>query len=348
MSPTLRADARPSRKPFLARRSIVEGIGAVEADTAHSFGRHMHDHFGIGFIERGAQRSASGRGPVEAGPGDVITVNPGEIHDGMPIGDDGRAWRMLYLDTDLVAKACLDVSDGKRGMMEFTQPVITDAGVAFGLARAYATITGRAIASEVAARTLFSPAGRRWPEGPDEGGDGLKIRGDSPLIASSSLGTSPRGGEEGASRTNRRSKPSSPSPSDQPAIMVAETWLLETCATLLLPRSTGAKTGMPATIRHARALIDDDPASLVSLSDLADASGLSRYQVLRAFSRWLGLTPHAYILQRRLNMARRLIGNGVPLAEAAAVSGFADQAHMTRLFVRFFGISPGVLAAGSR
>lgn len=75
---------------FRMRRCAIEGVEAVEADTAHSFGRHTHDQFGIGVITRGAQRSASGRGPVEAGPGDMITVNPGEVHDGHPIGDAGR------------------------------------------------------------------------------------------------------------------------------------------------------------------------------------------------------------------------------------------------------------------
>ena len=40
------------------------------------------------------------------------------------------------------------------------------------------------------------------------------------------------------------------------------------------------------------------------------------------------MTPHAYLLQRRLHQARRLIAGGMPLAEAAAHSGFADQSHM--------------------
>ncbi|WP_442417767.1 helix-turn-helix transcriptional regulator [Pararhizobium capsulatum] len=129
--------------------------------------------------------------------------------------------------------------------------------------------------------------------------------------------------------------------------MAAEAWLLQTCATLLVQQST-IRPGIPASVRHARILIDDDPTAPISLSDLAEASGLSRYQVLRAFSQWMGLTPHAYIVQRRLNMARRFIGTGMPLADAAAASGFSDQSHMTRLFTRFFGFSPGMLAAGRR
>lgn len=250
----------------------------------------MHETFGIGLIRRGAQRSASGRGPVEAGAGDVITVNPGEIHDGLPIGDDGRAWHMLYLDPELMGEACRDVSEQKFAEAEFSDPVIRNPVIASNFARVYTTMTGRFFAGD---------------ETPDD----------------------------------------APSPDSQTAAMAAEAWLLETCATLLLQHAATPKPGIPASIRHARTLIDDDPTAPVSLSDLAEASGLSRYQLLRAFSQGVGLTPHAYLIQRRLNMARRLIRNGMPLAEAAAASGFADQSHMTRLFTRFFGFSPGRLAA---
>jgi AraC-like DNA-binding protein len=46
--------------------------------------------------------------------------------------------------------------------------------------------------------------------------------------------------------------------------------------------------------------------------------------------------------------ARGLIASGMPLAEAAAHSGFADQSHMTRLFVRSFGMAPGFYARAAR
>jgi AraC-like DNA-binding protein len=57
------------------------------------------------------------------------------------------------------------------------------------------------------------------------------------------------------------------------------------------------------------------------------------------------MTPHAYLMQVRADRARRLIAGGTPLAEAAAGSGFADQSHMTRLFIRAYGITPGAYAA---
>jgi hypothetical protein len=63
-------------------RAALPGVMAMRLHTAHSFPRHAHDHFGIGVMTAGAQRSWSGRGAVESALGDIITVNPGEMHDG--------------------------------------------------------------------------------------------------------------------------------------------------------------------------------------------------------------------------------------------------------------------------
>ena len=54
-----------------------------------------------------------------------------------------------------------------------------------------------------------------------------------------------------------------------------------------------------------------------------------------------GSPPHAYVLGRRLEAARERILDGMPLAEVAAETGFADQAHLTRRFKRFLGTTPG-------
>jgi AraC-type DNA-binding domain-containing proteins len=107
--------------------------------------------------------------------------------------------------------------------------------------------------------------------------------------------------------------------------------------------STGRRIGRLGTtgsISRAKARIDANPSAPVTLSELADEQGLSRYQLLRAFSRETGLPPHAYIVQRRIELARRLIRTGHAIAEAAVLAGFYDQSHFTRCFVRQFGIGP--------
>lgn len=107
----------------------------------------------------------------------------------------------------------------------------------------------------------------------------------------------------------------------------------------LAPRQ-GTPVKVPTSLASAVNLIDDDPLAPLTLSDLAGECGLSRYQVVRGFAKTTGLTPHAYLIQRRIDIVRRLIADGTPLAEAAIAGGFTDQSHMTRVFVRKFGFSP--------
>lgn len=97
----------------------LNGVEVVDLVSARAFPRHAHDQFGLGVVISGAQRSWSGRGAVEAGAGDVITTNPGEMHDGVPASGAPRAWRMIYLNPS-VAGPQLGAD------AEITQPVIRD------------------------------------------------------------------------------------------------------------------------------------------------------------------------------------------------------------------------------
>ena len=68
---------------------------------------------------------------------------------------------------------------------------------------------------------------------------------------------------------------------------------------------------------------------------------MSPFALLRAFRSQTGLPPHAYVNQQRVRLARSLLDSGVPPAEVAAQTGFADQAHLTRHFKRVVGVPPG-------
>jgi AraC-like DNA-binding protein len=91
--------------------------------------------------------------------------------------------------------------------------------------------------------------------------------------------------------------------------------------------------------------LDAAPEVPTSLAELAAFSGVSRFQLLRGFAREVGTTPHAYLVQRRVRLVRRLLAAGRSPANAALLAGFADQSHMTRAFVRQFGITPGRYSA---
>ena len=91
-----------------------------------------------------------------------------------------------------------------------------------------------------------------------------------------------------------------------------------------------------------RELIHDAGAAAeLTADDLAAAAGCSRYAAYRAFHQAYGLAPSDYQRQLRVRAARGLLSRGVPPAAAAAEAGFADQAHLTRWFRRYYGVTPG-------
>jgi AraC-like DNA-binding protein len=96
----------------------------------------------------------------------------------------------------------------------------------------------------------------------------------------------------------------------------------------------------PDAVGMVRDMLAERLADPPSLAELAALTGLSQFALLRAFRAATGLPPHAYLNQLRVRHARRLLDNGLPAAEVAARTGFADQAHLTRHFKRVVGVPP--------
>jgi len=248
------------------------GVHCTAIESARHYGRHWHATFGLGLLEHGAQTSASGRGTVDAYAGDLITTNPGEVHDGRPLGGPSRRWRIVYLEPGVVAS----MAGGTAGSVALTRPVFQDPMLALALRRLFARLDV-------------------W-------------RGC-------------RGGAEA---------------------LACEESLVRVC-TLLLDRHSTAAPASDAggDVQQARDRLADEMLDPPSLSALAAMAGLSKYQLLRRFEKAYGVPPHAWLLLQRAERARALIRDGASLALAAAACGFADQSHLTRIFVRQFGFTPG-------
>jgi AraC-like DNA-binding protein len=105
------------------------------------------------------------------------------------------------------------------------------------------------------------------------------------------------------------------------------------------PEPGGSDPRIAARIREL--MHDGRAAADLTADDLAAAAGCSRYAAYRAFNRAYGLAPSDYQRQLRVRAARRLLSGGVAPAVAAAEAGFADQAHLTRWFRRYYGVTPG-------
>ena len=240
-----------------------DGVYCTHIESDRHYGRHWHDTYGVGFVEHGAQRSASGRGSVDAYAGDVITTNPGEVHDGRPLGGPSRRWRLVYFEPGVLAS--MGASDAA-----ITQPVIKDAALQRALRRLFGRLE--------------------------------KTR----------------------------------------EFLECEEAFVEACG-LLVNRHTNAVRikNVDRNVDQVRERLADDSQNPPTLSELASIAGLSKYQVLRRFVKSYGVPPHAWLLQRRAERARSLIRSGSSLVAAAAACGFSDQSHMTRVFVRQFGFTPG-------
>ena len=104
-----------------------------------------------------------------------------------------------------------------------------------------------------------------------------------------------------------------------------------------------------ARLDRALTLIEERLAEDLPLPELARAASLSVYHFARAFKAATGLAPHRYILERRVERARELLEADAPaLAEIADRCGFASQAHMTHVFKRATGVTPGAFRTSSR
>lgn len=256
-------DRHRREERFVALPVARPGFEAIAARSRRVFDRHTHDAFAFGYIEEGGQGWHSGRGQVEGRAGDLIMSNPGEVHDGRPLGDGTRTWRMLHVDPAVVRAAGAEVGLARPEHYEFASPVVGDLRLARIMRRLFHALE-------------------------DERSSPLRL--DELFLCP---------------------------PPERAAV---------------------------SRIGAARTRIDDDPAGGHGLAELANDCGLTPWQLLRAFAKETGFTPHAYQVQRRIELARGLISGGASLAQASALSGFADQSHMTRTFRRKYGFSPGAWA----
>lgn len=106
-------------------------------------------------------------------------------------------------------------------------------------------------------------------------------------------------------------------------------------------------TRIPGTLDRRRldrvlAFINDNLEQDLSLADMAEVACVSVFHFARVFQQTMGATPHAYLSQRRLDLARRRLADGVEsLAEIALACRFSSQANFTRAFSLATGVSPG-------
>lgn len=96
-------------------------------------------------------------------------------------------------------------------------------------------------------------------------------------------------------------------------------------------------------LAKVRAYLDAHFTCVVTASELERVSGLSRFALCTQFKQRFGTSPYRYLMMRRLAHVRSRLHPSTSIAQLSAESGFADQAHMTRMFRAAFGFTPAAL-----
>jgi len=259
----------------ISRWPDLPGVELLKADFKHhSYVPHWHDAFMVALVAAGCERVQLAGAQRHVVPGDVVLLNPGEIHDGEAFDANiGWDFRVFYLAAEVLEEAAKDLrgAGDRKGLFE--ESVITDPAMWRSLLDHHATLSGS----------------------------------DSLLERSSSLFT-------GLTRLMSRSSSN---------------------------RRKVKATIAPLSLERAREYLQASWAKAVSLDELAEVAGLSRFHLLREFRKRYGLPPHAYQLQLRILRAKEMLFLGMPPGDVALKVGFYDQAHFTHALKRYVGVSPG-------
>ena len=117
------------------------------------------------------------------------------------------------------------------------------------------------------------------------------------------------------------------------------TWLERPASSARRPHLRGGLS--PAALRRVQLFVEANLERPIRLADLAARAGLSAFHFARAFRISAGCPPRAYVEQRRIARAKRLIaGSAQPLAEVAVETGFGTQSRLTTTFRRHTGFTP--------
>lgn len=239
------------------------------------FSPHFHEGHVIGVIEKGFLGFDYRGQKHVAGPGDINMADPGEVHNGFAVSEDGWQYRMFYFGPDQLSQMLNDGCDGKSLEPFFKKGVIRDAWFAGQIHALHRDFENPDIFSLEKESRFYS-----------------LMTGFIQKYSLQKANLNPPGSEK-----NR--------------------------------------------VKKIKEYILNHYDTEISLGDLSQVTGISRYYLLRLFEKETGLTPHAYLNLVRVKKARQMMANHVPIIEAAHAAGFFDQSHLNRIFKKIYGITPG-------
>ncbi len=78
----------------------------------------------------------------------------------------------------------------------------------------------------------------------------------------------------------------------------------------------------------------------ITLNELSDLTGLSKYYLVRSFTKQKGISPYSYLETIRIGKAKKFLEQGIMPVDVALQTGFTDQSHFTNFFKKLIGLTP--------
>ncbi|WP_243359727.1 AraC family transcriptional regulator [Fundidesulfovibrio terrae] len=305
-------DAAPRSHTAFLRDPDLPFVESRDTRIAGSpFGTHTHETYSVSVVQEGATLLGCRGGQWLMGPGAAVFFPPGEPHACNPQPGQTLKYRKFYLE---------------RGWFEGQ------------LARARSRLTAPAGPDD-------PPGGPARPDARDHAG--LPGCGEALAFDPAVPAVLDDGDAAQAFLRFGRAQDQGASGAEKLALLEDALEKLFTCReTVRLsggpPRAERRAATLAARMIAARA------TDRISLSEMAAACGVSACHLPRVFREAYAVTPHAYQNQLRVELAKRMLAGGTPIAQVSAEAGFADQSHLNRVFRRYTGATPRQYMLGSR
>ncbi|MEA5056008.1 MAG: AraC family transcriptional regulator [Anaerotignum propionicum] len=100
------------------------------------------------------------------------------------------------------------------------------------------------------------------------------------------------------------------------------------------------KSEQSTEVRTVCDYLENNYRNSITLDQLSDLTGLSKYYLLRTFTKQMGISPYRYLETIRIDKAKKFLEQGILPIDVALRTGFSDQSHFSNFFKRFIGLSP--------
>lgn len=268
-----------------------------------AFPNHMHDHFVIGVVERGFRKLVVRGEEYDLQPGMIMLLNPGDAHACGARSEEPLVYRAFNIKPTALQAICECCFPEP---VRFEDAVVEDEFLATELDRCLREMLGQEEVGR-SSRTLRRDTGRpvvhQWnADVSDETRVATKMSGEVLSSVAASL---------------RK--------------------LLQE----LVVRFSGDPISRKSQLVNDVCLyFEKHFAETVTVDDLCELMATSPSTLFRSFAHVLGITPYRYLESVRIEHARALLLQGVPIADVAAQTGFAHQSHLTRVFSAYIGLTP--------